>query len=104
MVLDSKTVVVEIKAGQIDGKAELFVNVALKPSINIDRLFVHGWGLGAPSSRTWKLAERLQKAVLAGKAFGPASAKVDIHGASYISGPALIMGRYLNADLKKAGF
>jgi hypothetical protein len=52
-----------------------------------------------------KLAERLRQAVLAGKAINrKAKVLVDVDGKTYADSTWEVMGRYLNADLKRLGY
>ena len=54
--------------------------------------------------RKEKDAKRLAEAMRTGKAFKNPRITTDIHGKTYVEATCLVMGRYLNADLKKLGF
>lgn len=67
----------------------------------VDRLHIAGWGVG----KNPKLATRLARAVAAGVVLKNASIKHDIHGKRYVSADqTTVMGRRMNADLKRLGF
>lgn len=69
----------------------------------VDRPDCFGWTLNdTPSHR--KLADRLERAIRAGAAFGPASIARDIDGKTYVDAGAKVIGRYMNADLQSLGF
>jgi hypothetical protein len=67
----------------------------------VDRPNVGGWAVG-PTHRA--LAERLCRAVRSGAAFGDVTAKVDVNGATYINASHLVLGRHMNADLRRLGY
>lgn len=67
----------------------------------LDRPNGIAWGLKASHE---KLAERLVKAVNAGKAFRNAEVKTDVNGASYVAATMQVFGRTMNRDLKRLGF
>lgn len=109
MKIDATTVEIQIEERKIeasDATPSVFVNVVARPVLGLDRSHVHGWSVGPMSAKAVNLAARLQAAVLAGKAFpGEAEPKKDIHGRTYLSAPScLIMGRHMNADLRRLGF
>lgn len=54
--------------------------------------------------KTQDLADRLADAINAGKALQVQGVLVDANGKSYLNTRARVMGRYLNADLKRLGF
>ncbi len=67
----------------------------------LDRPNVGGWGVGLKHR---KLAERLVRAIDAGKAHTGATVKRDVNGKSYVQANAQIRGRCMNADLACLGF
>jgi hypothetical protein len=66
---------------------------------DVDRPDVGGWLV-----RGEKLARRLERAIRAGAALGPAVVMTDIHGQTYVNAPHKVMGRHLNADLRRLGY
>jgi hypothetical protein len=67
---------------------------------DVDRPDSFGWSCG-PNR---KLAERLQAAVLAGVALTDPEVRVDCNGATYVEAKSQVLGRIMNADLKRLGF
>ena len=67
----------------------------------VDRPNVGGWALGLQHRA---LAERLCRAVRSGAAFGDVTVKVDVNGQSYVNAQHLVMGRHMNADLRRLGY
>lgn len=108
MKFDASTVTVEIAvvpADQFDA-GYLGVTIYAKPVLGLDRAHVFGWSVGKDTPAHRKLAERLKAAILAGRALqGEALPKTDVNGKTYLSGgsPA-VLGRRLNADLRRLGF
>lgn len=68
-----------------------------------DRVRLMGFGLPR-TPKGMKLAFRLRDAILAGKVFGPGTILHDANNHSYMQASACIMGRTMNADLKRLGF
>jgi len=66
---------------------------------DVDRPDTGGWLV-----RGEKLARRLERAVRAGKALGPATIAVDVNGNTYVQADHLVMSKYMNADLRRLGF
>jgi hypothetical protein len=58
-----------------------------------------GFGIGGRS-----LAERLIRAIDAGKAYTNTYRATDVNGAEYLGGDFHVLGRHLDADLKRLGF
>ena len=106
MILNASNILVrfEEEVSSIDNAVWLSVIVEALPVLGVDRQQVHAWGLGAPSARTRKLAERMKAAILSGAVFQFSEERRDVNGKSYISSSARLMGRRLNADLKALGF
>jgi hypothetical protein len=50
------------------------------------------------------LAERLVRAINAGAVFTRPEIKVDVNGATYVSSGCAVLGRRMNADLRRLGF
>lgn len=67
---------------------------------NVDRPIGHGMSFGKNKA----LAARYIAAVMAGKVFSNASIGTDVNGKTYAVAKCNVMGRYLNADLKRLGF
>lgn len=65
----------------------------------LDRPYTGGWYVP-----NMKLAERLVRAIDAGVVHVERTLARDINGATYVAARALVLGRYLNADLKRLGF
>lgn len=106
--IDASTVRVEIESRQEDAlgaEPSLFVTVFARPHLGLDRDHVFGWSVGlAESSKSKVLAHRLSNAILGGVAFGPAEVRTDLKGRTYLSANSPIMGRRMNADLRRLGF
>lgn len=69
--------------------------------LGLDRVRLLGFGLRPGKTA---LALRLKAAILAGRVFGPGTIHVDVNGRTYLHADACVMGRTMNADLKKLGF
>jgi len=67
----------------------------------VDRTYLYGISL---KKTHLKLAERLKAAILAGAVFGLGTVHVDVNGKSFIHADCKVLGRTLNADLKRLGF
>ena len=80
------------------------------PSVHVDVIWnTDGVPLDRPSTYsisvgTWPLAERLVKAIHAGVVFPDPKVKTDVYGKTYVEATCKVMGRYLNADLKRLGY
>lgn len=69
----------------------------------VDRPRGAGWGLrNTPAHR--RLAERLKRALEAGAVYRSVTAAVDVNGNTYARTEGHLLGRTLNADLKRIGF
>lgn len=64
----------------------------------VDRPDCFGWIVKA------KLAPRLVRAVRAGAVLYDLEVKTDVAGETYVSSRSRVMGRHMNADLRKLGF
>ncbi len=69
--------------------------------LGLDRTDVYGWHL-QPKHR--KLGERLVRAIEAGVVFTPERIDRDINGKTFLIAPCKVLGRTLNADLRRLGF
>lgn len=65
----------------------------------LDRRYVAGWSV--PNE---KLAERLVKAIHAGVVLDVNGVLTDVNGKTYLSCTSKVLGRTMNADLKRMGF
>lgn len=73
------------------------------------RAHVEGLAVDRPELQGWvctnqKIAERLKAAIEAGVVFHNFSIKPDINGKTYLSASSRVLGRMMNADLKRLGF
>lgn len=76
--------------------------VAFDPTKQVDRWeHAHAWGLPAHKGR---LAERLVDAIQAGKVLTGAKVATDVNGRTYWDTSCQVLGRKLNADLRRLGF
>ncbi len=62
-----------------------------------------GWGLN-DNKRDRALAARLARAITAGAAYSNLRVCVDVNGNTYACGDTNVLGRRMNADLKRLGF
>lgn len=69
----------------------------------VDRPQGAGWGL-RDNANGHKLARRLKAALESGKAFTKVSVAYDINGNTFATTQGRLLGRTLNADLKRIGF
>lgn len=69
----------------------------------VDRPDVGGWGLPKTASGR-KLVKRLVAACESGAAFSATELCTDNGGQTYIHATHAVMGRYMNADLKRLGY
>ncbi len=66
---------------------------------NVDRPKTGGWVV-----RTKALAARLEAALRSGVVYERTEVKEDVNGHTYVDTTAKVMGRYMNADLKRLGY
>ena len=71
---------------------------------DLDRSCVHGISLGKDSPRKRALSDRLTRAVACGAAHTTPQIKADVNGNTYVDARCRVLGRHLNADLKRLGF
>lgn len=70
---------------------------------DLDRVDVGGWCLG--SGRTAeRYAKRLEAALTAGVVYSNPRVVRDVIGQTYVEADKHVMGRHMNADLKRLGF
>lgn len=69
----------------------------------VDRPQGAGWGLRNTPAHN-KLALRLKAALEAGVVYRSATVATDVNGKTYVATQGHILGRTLNADLKRLGF
>lgn len=85
-------------------------DIAGDPSITVhavwsgvDRPDVGGYAL-PDTARGHRLAARLVAAMRAGVVYPNPVVKTDVDGQTYVSASATVLGRMMNADLKRLGF
>ena len=71
---------------------------------DLDRPCVHAVSLGNDTPARRKLADRLARATAVGAVHQAPTIKTDIHGNTYVDARCRVLGRHLNADLKRLGF
>ena len=76
------------------------IHVTVTTSVT-DRERVYGWAL---SPKQQALAARLARAVQAGVVLKNPVKKTDVNGKTYISVDSQVLGRRINADLKRLGY
>ena len=74
---------------------------AIAQGVKLDRTQTAAWGL-KPAHKT--LAQRLCRAIEAGAALTPIGVRTDIGGQTYLATTGHVMGRYMNADLRRLGY
>jgi len=67
----------------------------------VDRTRVAGWWL--PKAKL-DLAKRLARAIRAGVATPPEDIRTDVNGRTFLATKTVIIGRRMNADLRRLGF
>jgi hypothetical protein len=75
-------------------------SVTIDWDANVDRKNTGGWSVGPDR----KLADRLAACVNAQKAFTNAHIDKDVNGKTYVAWTSQVLGRRMNADLKRLGF
>jgi hypothetical protein len=65
----------------------------------VDRQRGNGWVVGSE-----RVARRLERAIVAGAVMLDPQVRRDTSGATYVQARSAVMGRYMNADLKRLGF
>lgn len=68
---------------------------------NVDRPNCGGYFVPADKP---KLIERLRRAMIAGAVYRDPEVKTDVNGKTYVHARATVLGRMMNADLKRLGF
>lgn len=88
-----------------DPDGELSVSVVWSGgNAPIDRPDTGGWLIGPDSPFRRKLAQRLVRAIDAGVVHSDPALVIDNYGHTYVSARRNVMGRRMNADLKRLGF
>lgn len=72
--------------------------------VNVDRPEAHGYSLGPDTPRNRKLAQRLMAAIRAGVVFTDHEVRTDINHQTFVGYRTHVLGRRMNADLKRLGF
>jgi len=70
----------------------------------LDRPRSHAISLGKDTPRARKLADRLAAATAAGAVHRNPTIKTDVNGNTYVQADCMVIGRTLNAGLKRLGF
>lgn len=70
---------------------------------SVDRPYTGGIATGT-GARGKALAARLEAAIRAGVVYVEPSIRVDVNGQSYVNANCRVLGRMLNADLRRLGF
>jgi hypothetical protein len=65
----------------------------------VDRPNTGGWVV-----RDKRMARRLEAAIRAGVVYSRTEIRTDVDGNTYVAVTSRVLGRYLNADLKRLGF
>lgn len=89
------------RQSHLDGACSLVVHVEWD-GVTVDR--PRTFAISLPTSRSWKLAYRLMAAINAQVACVNPFVTYDIYGKSFVESHCKVMGRTLNADLKRLGF
>ena len=95
-------VTIEHKAEDLHNTGVLSEYLSITPIWSgVDRPNVGGWSVGKDDIM---LAERLRRAIIAGAAFCDIQILTDKNGQTYVGASNVILGRKMNADLRKLGF
>jgi len=103
-MLNAKPMASATVAVAVDGEGRDYLRVAVTWTVagaTLDRPSTGGFGLKL-SHRA--LAERLVRAINAQAVFANPAIKRDVNGATYISAASRVLGRMINADLRRLGF
>lgn len=90
----------EFREATPDSPAAIVVETIWVADPPLDRPMTYGISCG----RKPKLADRLVRAIDAGVVFDRPQVVVDVAGKTYVSASCKVLGRTLNADLKKLGY
>lgn len=82
----------------------LTVRVSWQPQDGLDRLNCYAWGLGDDTPNHRRLAARLIAAINDGAVIEPSDPYVDVDGNQGWHSRATILGRTMNADLRRLGY
>lgn len=83
------------------GPASLSVEPTWDAPGGLDRPTSGGYGLRITHRA---LADRLAAAMMAGVVYANPTVAVDVNGATYVASTPTVMGRRLNADLRRLGY
>ena len=72
---------------------------ALVKGVDVDRPETHGYVV-----KDAKMAARLSAAINAGVVFYDPEVRTDVNGRTYVNAPSRVLGRMMNADLRRLGF
>ena len=81
-----------------DGADEIIVDAIVK-GVDVDRPSTHGYVV-----KDKRMAERLAAAINAQAVFYGAEVRTDVNGKTYVNAPSRVLGRMMNADLRRLGF
>jgi len=74
------------------------------PHAGVDRAAIQSISCGRDNTKARALGRRLCAAITAGVVVKDAKVLTDINGKTYVSFNSAVLGRYLNADLKRLGY
>lgn len=80
---------------------EWTVEASFVSDVQVDRPNTRGWGLGPKHEA---LANRLVRAINDGVIFSDFRKGTDVNGHTYITATSNVLGRTLNADLRRLGY
>jgi hypothetical protein len=80
------------------------VSVEWQPQDGLDRLDAHAWCVGKDTPAHRKLAERLVAAIKDGAIITPGDPYTDVNGKRGVHSQSTILGRTMNADLRRLGY
>lgn len=95
---------IDVKPGSIYPQGEVTVWTVWE-GVDVDRPDGHGYLIGPASSKaTHKLAERMAAAIDAQAVFYDLEILTDVGGKTFVSARSRVLGRIMNADLRRLGF
>jgi hypothetical protein len=97
--MNTLTLIGTVRTAETDGKPYLLVGTTCPQRPDLSTRY----GIGLKITHNG-LADRLIRAINAGKVFSDLEILVDVHGAEYISSTCMINTRVMNASLKRIGF
>lgn len=81
-----------------DGKVDIVVS-AIVHGVQLDHSETHGYVVTTPA-----LAKRLAAAIEAGAVFHDFEVRTDVNGKTFLGYSSRVLGRMMNADLRRLGF